>query len=252
MHIILTGATGLVGSAALVALRARPDVSKISIISRRPVPMLEGNKDDRIQVILHDFKGYDSALKERLRGAQGCVWALGISQTAVSKEEYIHITKTMTLEAAQAFEQLKSDESDNFKFVFVSGEGATSEPGRFTALFGRVKGETETALMEMESKNPDFRAMIVRPAYVDPKDQQAIHPWIPQGSVLKRLGESAFGPVIRSFFKGMHSPTAPLGEFLAGLPLGAFDGKLKGEGVEMHGSSVLVNNAGFRRIMGLN
>lgn len=86
MHIILTGATGLVGSAALVALRARPDISKISILSRRPVPMLEGNKDDRIQVIVHDFKEYDSALKERLRGAQGCVWALGISQNAVSKE----------------------------------------------------------------------------------------------------------------------------------------------------------------------
>jgi 16S rRNA C1402 N4-methylase RsmH len=48
--------------------------------------MLEGNKDDRIQVILHDFKGYDNALKERLQGAQGVVWALGISQTAVSKE----------------------------------------------------------------------------------------------------------------------------------------------------------------------
>lgn len=86
MHIILTGATGLVGSAALVALRARPDISKISVLSRRPVPMLEGNKDDRIQVILHDFKGYDNALKERLRGAQGCVWALGISQNAVSAE----------------------------------------------------------------------------------------------------------------------------------------------------------------------
>lgn len=86
MHIILTGATGLVGSAALVALRARPDISKISVLSRRPVPMLERNKDDRIHVILHDFKGYDNALKERLQGAQGVVWALGISQTAVSKE----------------------------------------------------------------------------------------------------------------------------------------------------------------------
>lgn len=158
----------------------------------------------------------------------------------------------MTLEAAQAFEQLKSEESDNFKFVFVSGEGATPEPGRFTALFGRVKGETETALMDMESKNPNFRAMIVRPAFVDPKDHQAIHPWIPQASIIKRLGESAFGPVVRGLFKGMHSPTQPLGEFLAGLPVGAFDAKLKGEGVEMHGSSVLVNNVGFRRIMGLN
>ena len=165
--------------------------------------------------------------------------------------EYIHITKTMTLEAAQAFEQLKSDESDNFKFVFVSGEGATSEPGRFTALFGRVKGETETALMEMEAKNPHFQTLIVRPAFVDPKDQQAIHPWIPQGSVLKRVGESTLGPVIRGLFKGMHSPTAPLGEFLAGLAVGSYDGKLKGEGVEMHGTSVLVNNLGFRRVMNL-
>lgn len=94
MHIILTGATGLVGSAALVALRARPDISKISILSRRPVPMLEGNNDDRIQVILHDFKDYDNALKERLRDAQGVVWALGISQTAVSKEYAVPYTTT--------------------------------------------------------------------------------------------------------------------------------------------------------------
>lgn len=158
----------------------------------------------------------------------------------------------MTLEAAKAFEQLKSEEPDNFNFVFVSGEGATPEPGRFTPIFGRVKGETEIALMEMESKNPKFRALIVRPAFVDPKDHQAIHPWIPQLSLAKRWGESAFGPVVRGFFKGMHSPTGPLGEFLAGLSVGAYDGKLKGEGVELHGSSVLVNNVGFRRIMGLN
>lgn len=69
---------------------------------------------------------------------------------------YVHITKTMTLEAARALEQLTSDESDNFRFIFVSGEGATSDPGRFTALFGRVKGETDAALMEMESRNPQF------------------------------------------------------------------------------------------------
>ncbi|KAJ5167686.1 Botcinic acid biosynthesis cluster B protein 16 [Penicillium canariense] len=252
MHIILTGATGLVGSAALVALRARPDISKISILSRRPVPMLEDSKDDRIEVIVHDFKHYDTSLQDRLRGAHGCVWALGISQTAVSKEEYIHITKTMTLEAAQAFEKLKSDESSAFNFVFVSGEGATSEPGRFTPLFGRVKGETESALMEMETQNPDFRPLIVRPAFVDPKSHQAILPWIPQGSVAKRVAETAFGPVIRVFFKASHSPTAPLGEFLAGLAMGKFDGKLKGEGVETHGGSSLITNVGFRRLMELN
>ncbi|KAF7719018.1 Uncharacterized protein PECH_000198 [Penicillium ucsense] len=252
MHVILTGATGLVGSAALVALRARTDISKISIITRRPVPMLVNNTDDRIQVILHDFKNYDTSLKERLHGAQGCVWALGISQTAVSKDEYIHITKDMTLQAAEAFQQLKLHDSEDFKFVFVSGEGATSKPGLFTALFGRVKGETESALAEMEAQNPRFKALIVRPAYVDPSGHQAILPWIPQGSVLKQFGEHLLGPPIRAFYKGMHSPTAPLGEFLAGLAVnGDKLEKLRGTGVESRGSSFIVNNAGFRRIMGL-
>ena len=62
----------------------------------------------------------------------------------------------MTLEAAPAFGQLNSDEPDNFRFIFISGEGATSDPDRLTAKFGRVKGQAEAALMEMESKNPQF------------------------------------------------------------------------------------------------
>jgi NAD dependent epimerase/dehydratase family enzyme len=87
MHIILTGATGLVGSAALLGLMGMKSVTKISVLSRRPVPMLEGIQNDRVEVIIHkDFSKYDSQLIERLKDANGCVWALGISQTAVPKE----------------------------------------------------------------------------------------------------------------------------------------------------------------------
>lgn len=87
MHLILTGATGLVGSAVLDAMIKTKDITKISIISRRPVKMAEDAKDPRINVILHkDFEKYDSDLLNQLRGATGCVWALGISQNAVGKE----------------------------------------------------------------------------------------------------------------------------------------------------------------------
>lgn len=96
MHIILTGATGLVGSGALDAMIKMKDVSKISILSRRPVAMAENAKDPRINVILHqDFEKYDSELLSKLKGASGCVWALGISQTQVGSE-YVsppHITQ---------------------------------------------------------------------------------------------------------------------------------------------------------------
>ena len=87
MHLILTGATGLVGSAVLDAMINMSQVSKISILSRRPVKMAQDAQDPRINVIIHkDFESYDNDLLQKLKDASGCVWALGISQTAVGKE----------------------------------------------------------------------------------------------------------------------------------------------------------------------
>jgi uncharacterized protein YbjT (DUF2867 family) len=87
MHLILTGATGLVGSAVLDAMIKTKDITKISVLSRRPVRMADDAKDPRVNVIIHkDFERYDPDLLRKLDGADGCVWALGISQTQVSKE----------------------------------------------------------------------------------------------------------------------------------------------------------------------
>lgn len=87
MHLILTGATGLVGSAVLDAMIKMKDITKISILSRKPVKMAEDAKDPRVNVIIHkDFEKYDTDLLSKLDGANGCVWALGISQTQVGKE----------------------------------------------------------------------------------------------------------------------------------------------------------------------
>jgi len=87
MHLILTGATGLVGTSVLDAMIKMTDVTKISILSRRPVQMADDARDPRINVIIHkDFETYDSELLNKLRDASGCVWALGISQAQVDKE----------------------------------------------------------------------------------------------------------------------------------------------------------------------
>lgn len=85
MHLILTGATGLVGSAVLDALIKNQAVTKITIISRRPVKMAEDANDSRIKVIIHkDFEKYDAELLSQIQGARGCIWALGTSQNSVS------------------------------------------------------------------------------------------------------------------------------------------------------------------------
>ena len=93
MHLILTGATGLVGSGVLHNMLTNDGVTTVSILSRRPVPMAEGHQ--KVKVIIHDdFKSYPSDLLEQLKGATGCVWALGVSQNDVSKESAMPISSS--------------------------------------------------------------------------------------------------------------------------------------------------------------
>lgn len=85
MHLILTGATGLVGAAVLDAMLAQESISRISILSRKAVKMAEGH--EKVNVVLHkDFNTYEPQLLEQLKDAQGIVWALGVSMNAVDKE----------------------------------------------------------------------------------------------------------------------------------------------------------------------
>lgn len=85
MHIILTGVTGTCGSAVLKYCLSEARITRISVLSRRPVAQAEGQ--DKVHVILHEnFAEYPVSLLEQLKGATACIWALGISQTLVTKE----------------------------------------------------------------------------------------------------------------------------------------------------------------------
>ncbi|KAI1383815.1 putative nucleoside-diphosphate-sugar epimerase [Hypoxylon trugodes] len=252
MHLILTGATGLVGSGVLDAMIKMKDVTKISVLSRRPVKLAEDSKDPRVNVIIHkDFEKYDSELMSKLQGASGCVWALGISQTQVSKEEYVKITKDYALEASKAFQTLGS-EQEPFNFVYVSGEGATTKPTRFSALFAQVKGQTELALADMRRQNPIFHASSVRPSFVDASNHDAIKPYLPNQVWQIKATIAVLGPVIKCGFPGYWSPTQDLGRFLTEVAMGRYKDQFKAKDIEMVGEFPIIANTAFRRLGGFN
>jgi hypothetical protein len=258
MHLILTGATGLVGASVLHHMLAQEGISRISILSRRPVKMAEGH--DKAKVIIHkDYKTYEKALLEELKDAQGCVWAQGTSQNSVTKEyvpisgtrrlaandgprEYFEITHDYPLAAAKAFSTLHPDSP--FTFVYVSGEGATQTPGMFTAQYARVKGETESALFALAKQNPMLKVFNIRPGGVDCTKHPEIHPFIPQQEWWKKV----LIPPLNVAYKSLMTPTRPMGRIMTELAM-SNGAPLQGSGIEMEGT--LITNAAFRRMAGL-
>ena len=82
-HVILTGCTGTAGSAVLARCISSSSISKITVLTRRPIKQAESN--EKVRVHIHkDFNAYPDELLRDLKGAVGCIWALGISTSKVS------------------------------------------------------------------------------------------------------------------------------------------------------------------------
>ncbi|KAL8944877.1 MAG: hypothetical protein Q9216_000167 [Gyalolechia sp. 2 TL-2023] len=249
-HLILTGCTGTAGAAVLARCIETPTVATVSVLSRRPIKQAEGK--GKVKVYIHeDFTTYPDSLLSNLKGAVGCIWALGISTTQVKASEYQVITYDYALAAAKAFATL----SPSFNFVYVSGESVTRSPGRFTPLFSRVKGQAENSLLALRSDYPSLRIWNARPAFID----ETRHPLKEGPSPLaKRLADRA-GPVWRAIWPNGVTPTGPLAEVLvrcAEEMASKEDVKasMGGTGLVMEEGEtlgVLLSNPGIRRLAGL-
>jgi len=119
-----------------------------------------------------------------------------------------------------------------------------------TPIFGRVKGETEAALLAMMKTYPSLRPYSVRPAGVDMKDHPEIHEQVNARNVplQLRLTKTILFPFVRNFLPGVISPTRDLGRVMTELATGSGD-SLEGSGVSGEGRTL--NNKGFRRMAGL-
>jgi hypothetical protein len=142
--------------------------------------------------------------------------------------------------------------TEPFNFVYVSGAGATTEPGRFAQIFARVKGETEMALAELRKQNPHLHTSSVRPAFVDASAHGEIKSYIPKKPMLYNIMEPFFGPPVRLGFKSFHSPTGPLGMSLTDIAMGKHqDQFVSGRGIQKIGDFPILENSVLRRLAGL-
>jgi uncharacterized protein YbjT (DUF2867 family) len=155
MKVILFGATGMIGQGVLRECLLDPEVDEVLSISRAPT----GQTDAKLHEIVHKDLTDLSAIEDRLAGYDACLFTLGVSAAGMNEADYTRVTYDITMAVAEALLR----KSPGLTFLFISGAGTDStEKGR--AMWARVKGKTENALLRMPFK----AAYMLRPGMIQP------------------------------------------------------------------------------------
>jgi uncharacterized protein YbjT (DUF2867 family) len=153
----LWGGSGATGGEVLRQLLAEPRIGEIVLFTRRPVSVDGHNRGRVREVLVDDFLNV-APYRSALRNIDVVYWCLGVSQlTEPTKDRYRLITRDFAVAAA---EQLRK-ESPQAIFHFLSGMGSARN-GLSPVMWGRVKGEAEQALMDLQLA----RLVIWRPTFI--------------------------------------------------------------------------------------
>ena len=156
VQVLLFGATGMVGQAALKACLHDGRVERVTAVGRRSTGVMHPKLREVLVPDLADI----APILDRLRGHDACLWCLGVSSLGMKEPDYRRVTYDYTLAAAR----LLAKHHPRMVFAYVSGAGTDStEKGH--SMWARVKGKTENDLLALFP-----RAVMFRPGYIQPRD----------------------------------------------------------------------------------
>jgi uncharacterized protein YbjT (DUF2867 family) len=154
VNVVVFGATGMVGAGVVIECLQDPRVRSVLVVGRTSCGVTHPKLRELIR---SDFLDYSGATAD-LTNQDACFFCLGVSVAGMTEAAYHRVTYEMTVAAATALAHL----NPGLIFCYVSGEGTDStERGR--AMWARIKGKTENALLRMPLK-----AYMFRPGYIQP------------------------------------------------------------------------------------
>lgn len=198
MHVLLTGATGLVGQGVLHECLQAHDLRQVTALGRRET----GVAHPRLrEIVLPDFADAAS-VSQRLEGMQACLYCAGAPPIGTPANEYRQVTLALTLAVANAY----ANANPEGRFLYISGAHADAG-SRILPL--RVKGETEEALRRLPVRTVMLRPGGIQPVHGERTGHALLKPLYALGGPLMGLGVK--------LLPGMMTTTAAVGRALLAL-----------------------------------
>jgi uncharacterized protein YbjT (DUF2867 family) len=156
MRVLIFGATGMVGQGVLRECLLDPEVEFAVTMGRTTT----GVQKAKLREVVHSDLSNYAGMEEVLTSIEACFFCLGVSSNGMKEADYTRVTYGFTLAAAETLSRL----NPGMPFIYVSGSGTdSSEKGR--AMWARVKGRTENALLRLP-----LSAYMFRPGFIQPLD----------------------------------------------------------------------------------
>jgi uncharacterized protein YbjT (DUF2867 family) len=143
-----------------------------------------------------------SPIGDQLSEVDACSFCLGVSSAGMNEADYRRVTYDLTIAAARVLYDL----NPGLRFSYISGRG-TNTQGR--AMWARVKGETEDALVAMSPQTYMFRPGIIQPLH-GVRSKTRLY------STLYGLSAPLF-PVLRGLFPSAVTTTERLGRAMVAV-----------------------------------
>lgn len=151
MRVILFGATGMVGQAVLRECLRDDTVEAVLAVGRSSTGVTHPKLRQLIRSDMFDFSP-----APELEGYDACLFCLGVSSVGMKEHEYTRLTYDLTLGWARTLARL----NPAMAFLYVSGVGTGGK-----AMWARVKGRTEKALLELFPAAYMIRLSMLRPKH---------------------------------------------------------------------------------------
>ncbi|PGG97605.1 hypothetical protein GX51_07237 [Blastomyces parvus] len=166
MKLIVTGATGYVGTEVIrLALRNKA-ITSVVALARRPVQAPENAGSDadksKLQCVILDnwTEPYPDSVREHLRGADACIWALAVTPSKSKDTDFADVTRVCSDYTINGLHSMAVLANNPFRFVYTSG--VTVERDQSKALWFLA----EYRLMRVGSDD-------ILPVFVNSADEQA-------------------------------------------------------------------------------